>query len=217
MKKIIIALLLTTSFAFATKTEKDKEGVYNDIKQASSTIYKDAKTLAPKIETAVTEVAKGLKVGAESVWNILVKQQLVWSICFLILTLSSLFNWYLFYKRTYTSNNKIEYTVLERDIIGDIPNPNYESYYGERNQYKNDPRAQTYIKGPIGKEQYNAPKYLGEIIDAKNKKVLYWVHLSICLILSFFSFIHFSDMLTGFINPEFGAMKNIAEIALQLK
>lgn len=216
MKKIIIALLLTTSFAFATKTEKDKEGVYNDIKQASSTIYKDAKTLAPKIETAVTEVAKGLKVGAESVWNILVKQQLVWSICFLILTLSSLFNWYLFYKRTYTSKDKIEYTVLERDIIGDILNPNYESYYGERSQYKNDPRAQTHIKGAIGKEQYNAPKY-SEEINSKNKKVFYYVHLMICLILSYFSFIHFSDMLTGFINPEFGAMKNIAEIALQLK
>lgn len=212
MKKIIIALLLTTSFAFATK--KEKEGIYNDSKQALSTIYKDAKTLAPKIETAVTEVAKGLKVGAESVWDILVKQQFVWSICFLILTISSLFNWYLFYRKTYPSKKNIEWTILERDIIGDVPNPQYDKFYAKN--YPDDPRGKEFIKGPIGKEQYNAPKY-SEEINYKNKKVFYYVHLIICLILSFFSFIHFSDMLTGFINPEFGAMKNIAEIALQLK
>jgi len=29
--------------------------------------------------------------------------------------------------------------------------------------------------------------------------------------------IHFNDMLTGFINPEFGALKTIAEVATQLK
>lgn len=35
--------------------------------------------------------------------------------------------------------------------------------------------------------------------------------------LSYFSFIHFSDMLTGFINPEFGALKTIVEVATKLK
>lgn len=216
MKKVFLALLLTTSFAFANKVEKGTETVYNDSKEAVSTIYKDAKSLAPKIEDSIKSIAKGLKVGAESVWDILVRQQLVWSICFLILTLSALINWYMFYRRMYPSTSNIEYVVLERDIIGDVPNPKYDQYYANQSDYSDDIRSQVTIKGPIGREQYNAPK-LVDNFNTSTKKLYHGLHFTICIGLSVLSIIHFPDMLTGFINPEFGAMKNIAELALQLK
>lgn len=222
MKKLLL-LLLTSSFIFANE-QKITEEVYDDSKQAVSIVYNDVKSLTPKIENGIKSIAEGLKVGAESVWNILVKQQKVWSIAFLILTLSSIINWFLFYKRYLykKSNNKIEYTVLERDLIGDIINPKYEKYYADRyennpNEYKNDIRRLLYIKGPIGKEQYNAPKITNIENETTFNKFFKYIHLTICIVLSVFSIRYFGSMLTGFINPEYGAMSDILFVALKLK
>ena len=217
MKKLILALLLTSSMSFANDTKETAKQVYSDGKSAVTTVYEDAKSLAPYNENSIKSLAKGLKVGAESVWDILVKQQLVWSICFSILTLSSLLNWYSFYRRMYPSKQNIEYTVLKREILIDVPNPQYDKYYDNKPDYKYDIKAQRTIKGPSGGfEEYNAPK---QIIESwsNTKEAFHWLHFVICCILSYFSFINFADMMTGFINPEFGAMKNIAELALQLK
>lgn len=202
MKKVFLALLLTTSFAFANKVEKGTETVYNDSKEAVSTIYKDAKSLAPKIEDSIKSIAKGLKVGAESVWDILVKQQLVWSICFLILTLMSLINWHIFYKKN-ISDLKYEKGIvkvqklLHREGATEHNELSYPATYARRWQTIEE-------EGLIEVPKYSNP-------------VFKYIHLCVCITLSVFSFINFPDMLTGFINPEFGAMKNIAELALQLK
>lgn len=218
MKRLLLILLVITStLTFANNTEEPIKTVYSDSKTAISTMYNDAKSLAPKIENSIKSIAKGLKIGAESVWDILVKQQLVWSICFSILTLSSLLNWYSFYRRMYPPKNNIEYTVLKRETMIDIPNPKYDKYYANRSDYSGDVRSKETIKGPSGAwEEYNAPK---ETVEqwSNTKEAFHWLHFCICATLSYFSFIHFADMMTGFINPEFGAMKNIAELALQLK
>lgn len=194
-----------TSVSKATKT------VYSDSKDAITTVYEDVKSTTPVIAKAVGDIAKGLKVTADAVWDILVKQQRVWSICYLILTLSALFNWYLFYK----NNNKVlsedETVTRVRDIIGDIPNPKYEDYYGTRREYANDPRAQKTIQGKVGEEQYLIALPTEQV---KNYKYL---HLIICLGLSGFSAYHFGAMLTGFINPEYGAMKDVLFVAMKLK
>jgi len=57
----------------------------------------------------------------------------------------------------------------------------------------------------------------GEPVVSDSYSKFKYIHLMICLGLSGFSAYHFSDMLTGFINPEFGALKTIAEIAIKLK
>lgn len=233
MKKILLLVMLTLSMSLTAankensfdktvnKTEQGISTVYNDSKDVVKTVYGDLKEVAPKIESAVTEVAKGLKVGAENVWDILIKQQMVWSIAFLILTIVSCINWYIFYKRNYTKYKDIEYTVLERDIIGDVENPKFESYYAEQafknpDRYAKDFRAQTHIKGVVGKEQYNAP-LLPETNETGMQIFLKFIHLIFCITLSYFSFIHFADMLTGFINPEFGAMKMLFEVVQTIK
>lgn len=230
MKKILLLVMLTLSMSLTAgtnensfdktinKTEKGISTVYNDSKDVVKTVYGDLKEVAPKIESAITEVAKGLKVGAENVWQILIKQQKVWSIGFLILTIVSCINWYLFYKRNYTKNKDIEYTVLERDMISDIPNPKWEKSYADDPYWrnKNDIRTIATIKGVVGKEQYNAP-LLPETNETGMQIFLKFVHLVFCITLSYFSFVHFADMLTGFINPEFGAMKMLFETAQTLK
>lgn len=229
MKKILLLVILTLNMSLTAqnensfdktinKTEQGISTVYKDSKDVVKVVYNDLKEVAPKIESAVTEVAKGLKVGAENVWDILVKQQMVWSIAFLILTIVSCINWYIFYKRNYTKSKDIEYTVLERDIIGDIPNPKWEKSYADDSYWrnKNDIRTIATIKAPIGKEQYNAP-LLSEKNETNTQIFLKFVHLIFCIILSYFSFTHFADMLTGFINPEFGAMKMLFEVIKTMK
>lgn len=226
MKKIItIAILLIITFASAQKTSKKEieqiikdqsDGVYNNTASATktvysdgkaviSTVYKDAKDLAPKISQGINEIAKGLKIGAESVWHILVKQQLVWSICFLILTIASIFNWCMFYKRHLTSKLTEENFVKGfEDIIGEVENPNYD-------RYGHSSRLEKYINGPIGKREILMP------IENKNNGWFGRFHFAVCVLLSAFSAYHFGDMLTGFLNPEYGAMKDILFVALKLK
>lgn len=230
MKKILLLVMLTLNMSLTAankensfdktvnKTEQGISTIYNDGKDVVKTVYGDLKEVAPKIESAVTEVAKGLKVGAENVWDILVKQQMVWSIAFLILTIVSCINWYIFYKRNYTKNKDIEYTVLERDMIGDIPNPKWEKSYADDAYWRNkkDIRTIPTIKGVVGKEQYNAP-LLPETSETGMQTFLKFIHLIFCITLSYFSFIHFADMLTGFMNPEFGAMKMLFEIVQTIK
>jgi hypothetical protein len=98
-------------------------------------------------------------------------------------------------------------------MIGDILNPQYDKYYKDR---PDDIRSKVYIKGIIGKEQYNAPK-IYEQSQSNFQIFIKFVHLCGCIILSYFSFKHFSDMLTGFINPEFSAMMQIFEIIKTIK
>lgn len=237
MKKIFtISMLLIISLLSAQKTSKmeieqiikeQSDGIYNngasatktvytDGKEAVKTIYSDVKTLTPKIEKGVQEIAKGLKVGAESVWRILVRQQLVWSICFLILTIASLCNWFFFYKRIKPLKpSEVNFVTLKRDVIGKVANPEYNQFYAEKHEYRNHIKAQAFIDGKVGEEEYSAP----QIIDIENEKYSYlniW-HFISCVSMSGFSAYHFGSMMTGFLNPEYGAMKDILFVALKLK
>lgn len=186
-----------------------------------SVVYNDVKSIGPKIEQALSALGKELKVGATAVWDILVRQQLVWSYCFLILTLISIFNWYLFYKRNFGKLKEGEYITGEQDVFDRVPNPDYDPAYRARYLpyegkpgYTNeiaDRRYAKYLHESKGKKTIVVPITKDGVFGFK------YLHLTICICLSILSFLHFSDMLTGFINPEYGAMKTIAEIATQIK
>lgn len=224
MKKLLLfAIIMSMTLTFAQSKQIDKvldnsekgvSTVYNDGKYAVTTVYSDAKSLSPKIESAIKSLANELKTTTNSLWNILVKQQLVWSICFLILTLSALFNWYLFYKRTQSIAKNITWITLTRDMIGDVINPRYDSYYKDR---KDDVRGKMFINGIIGKEEYSYPQNPNNIETTKIQDIFKYLHLTICIGLSGLSVYHFGDMLTGFINPEYGALKTIVTVAQSLK
>lgn len=235
--KILFIALMTMTLSFAqtskaeinqiikeqsdgiiTPAQKGVSTVYNDGTSAVKTVYNDIKSLSPKIESAIKSLATELKTTTNALWSILVKQQLVWSICFLILTLSAILNWFLFYKRTQTKLQNIQYITLKRDMLGDIPNPKFDTYYFKKiEEYPGDIRTKEFIKGVIGEEEYSCPQLIGDLEKTAIQHIFKYTHLILCLTLSYFSFIHFSDMLTGFINPEFGALKTIAELAIKLK
>lgn len=190
MKKFLFLALLATSFSFASTTEIVKENadkiitesvkslnttytdsksgvatVYNDSKGAVSTVYNDLKSLAPDIKLALISIAEALKTTSEKVWDILVKQQLVFSISYLILFLSSLFLWFQFKK---------QYTHLQTDLDDDD--------------------------------------------NIKDKNIfLTFLLATLAIVDSIISGLHMVDMITGFVNPEYGALKNIIEVASTLK
>lgn len=215
MKKIILFIaLMTMTLSFAQSKQVDKildnskngvSTVYNDGKQAVSTVYNDVKSLSPKVESAIKSLATELKTTTNALWVILVRQQLVWSIGFLILTLSALFNWFIFYKRN------LSVKLTEQDFIKgnkinkkNVKNPEYTSY-------SSGDRGKILLEITESEEEILIP-----IVNLNNNWFKY-LHLIICIGLSGLSVYHFSDMLTGFINPEFGALKTIVEVATKLK
>lgn len=210
MKKLFLTLVLSISlFANAQsekvldKTSKSIETVYSDSKDGVKTIYNDLKSTTPQIKNALQILSKELKTTTDSLWLILVKQQLVWSWCFLILLFSSFLNWFLFYRRNLSKNLKYEKVNV---IIS---------------KYK-------YADGTTQKDIDNYPNSYGkkwfdcqeeDIRLVPNTTISYfkYIHLAACITLSCFSFYHFSDMMTGFINPEFGALKTITEVVKNIK
>lgn len=225
MKKIILFIALMTitlSFTQTSKAEiahiikEQSDGIpgqkpylqgvstaYNDGKQAVSTVYNDVKSLSPKVESAIKSLATELKTTTNALWIILVRQQLVWSIGFLILTLSALLNWFMFCKRNL--NNNLKYDKVK--VI------NQKLFYVEgtkESDVKNYPNSYAPKYKDIEEEEL-------QLIPNSTIPKFKYLHLIICLGLSGLSIYHFSDMLTGIINPEFGALKTIIEVATKLK
>lgn len=246
MKNILKLLVLTLLFSVSsfaqskdgfgnklgnateTSVAAAKDGVstvYNDGKDATKEIYTQIKKASPKAASLLGKMAAKLEVGADAVWSVLVKQQLVWSICFLILTITSLFNWYMFNNKYLKINIKSigEPIIGKRDKIVQIDNPEFSlEYYNKSKELLgstyssdiakiSDIRFKKQVAATV-QEDYILSIPLNESIG--NFKYL---HLIICIGLSALSLYHFPAMLTGFINPEFGAMKNIMEFAISFK
>lgn len=199
---LILILLFSSQIKAEDTTKVTPSIVYHDVKH-------ELDVNAPKVANAIKSIALDLKVTADQVWNILVKQQKVWSWCFLLLTLSALTNWYFWYKNNFGKYilKKGEYEVTTKPLM--VKNPKFEEYYENRSSCQDDIRSKRYIEE-------------GEI-PIINSLVIYhsewfkYLHICICLTLSIFSYLHFAQMLTGFMNPEYGAMQTIAEVANHLK
>lgn len=213
MKKLLLTLivLFTINICFAQnqkvleKASNSIETVYEDSKKGISTVYEDLKSTTPQIKTALESLSKELKTTTDLVWLILVKQQLVWSWCFLTLTLSALFNWFLFYKRNLNIKlTKDDFIIGQKDIKELILNDKYS-------EYSSGDRGKKYFSIDKGKEDIVIP--IKNIINNWFK----YLHLIICISLSLLSIWHFTDMMTGFLNPEFGALKTIIKVAQTLK
>jgi len=246
MKNILKLLVLTLLFSVSsfaqskdgfgnklgnateTSVEAAKDGVstvYNDGKEATKEIYTQIKKASPKAASLLGKMAAKLEVGADAVWSVLVKQQLVWSICFLILTLSSLYNWYIFNNKYLKTNIKItgEPIIGKREVISIIDNPDFNPDYYEKykkyigSEYGSERAYTTHIS--FRKQIPNTTQEDCILSVPLNESMgsFKYLHLIICIGLSLLSLYHFPAMLTGFINPEFGAMKNIMEFAISFK
>lgn len=137
MKKLI--LILTILFSVFTYSQEEvektetvtKTTVYNDSKEAVKEVYSDVKSLSPEIKETIQRLANSFNTTVDKLWDILVRQQKVYSICFLILTLSALFNWWLFYKKNFIKLEKGNYIKGIKIKKSLISNPKHTTYNNE--------------------------------------------------------------------------------------
>lgn len=169
-----LSLLLITSIVNAQSKQVDNiidktsdavEKVYSDGTKVVTKAYDASTIIAPKIESALKSIGSELKVATNEVWDILVKQQLVWSICILILGLITIGSWFHFWYR-YSKCN--------------------EGYKRSDNEGGN---------------------LVFSVI----------ITCAIAIAGTIITSMHFTNMITGFLNPKFGAMNTIATIASQIK
>jgi hypothetical protein len=182
MKKVLLLLFMSLSLIMTAQKSTEKqltsvgttlnkgiENVYSDGKAGVSTVYSDGKEaikyLTPKTEKFLDKISKKLETTTDKLWDILVRQQKVWSWCYLIGFILSTISWINFYRLFQKSN-----TELEGDGTWTVQNI-----------------------------------------------LLTLSVFTISCILSVFSAIHLIPMMTGFMNPEFGALETIGEIAKSLK
>lgn len=138
--------------------------VYGDVKDGTKTVYTDAKNavkyLTPEAKNLLIKVAQKLEKTTDQVWDILVRQQKVWSWCYLLLTVSAIGLWIRFYH---------QFSITKTDV--------------------------------------------NEVNEVKEINVaLSLVLFAMAVIASSYSSYYFADMMTGFMNPEYGAMKNIYQV-----
>lgn len=192
----------------------------NKVSDGVKTVYDDLKASAPKVTEALNSLSKELKIGVNAVWDVLVKQQRVWSIGFLLLTISSLINWFLFYKRNFRKIKPDDYIITKKDNYVTVDNPDFDQkFYDEYKDYNSTSsyRQDLRFKKKIRVQEGETDVLILKPDVATELSGFSYLHLIICVLLSVLSLYHFMDMLTGFFNPEYGAMKTIAEIAQQIK
>lgn len=139
---------------------KDATGVvYNDGKSLVKQIYEDGKSLAPDIKSAFKSLADGFNTTVNKLWDILVLQQYVWSTCYAIILLLTIFAW-------------VKFTSM-------------------------------------------IAKTSKDLTETKEMKPLNIIYTIILFGLAIWGTSHAGEniekMLTGFINPEFGAVRTIVE------
>ena len=217
--------LVQTSSTVVTSAKDGVVTVYNDSKEGVKEVYYQIKSASPKAAGVISKMADKLEIGVESVWKILVRQQLVWSICFLILTISSIINWFTFYKKYIKININIigEPIIGKRSTLNFVDNPEFNiEYYNANKQhagssYSSDRIKTDHLMFKKSIEYTGEEDYILETPLTETMSTFKYLYLFICIGLSLLSIYHFGAMMTGFINPEFGAMKNIMEFAITLK
>jgi hypothetical protein len=150
---------------FLSTTSNGIGTVYGDTKNGVSTLYGDVKSLYPDAKLTIQELYNQIKKVSTYTWNLLVRQQQVWSWCYLVGELLFFFAVFRFWR-------------------------SYETYKTDKD----------------------------ETGSSKSVNILpIFILGASSLILGYFSLIHFEAMMTGFFNPEFGALKNLVEFGKTLK
>lgn len=159
---IIMLVANTESYSLSSTDTTSTVSVYDDVKTVGGTLYNDAKD-------AIKQLANALSVGAEHVYTVLVKQQLVHSIVNLLIAVLGLIIWYIVYR-------------LMRYGLSESENAGYSIF----------------LERPA--------------ILAVTKLVAFFAFL-----LTIGVICELPQTVTGFINPEYGAMKDIVQMIEKIR
>jgi hypothetical protein len=172
MRKLLFILLFIPLISSAQT--QSKPGIYYDkaagrimsdgVLNGTQQVYDDGKqllkTVDDRLSKAIEKAAPVLKVGAQKVWDTLVKQQRVWALMWTIFLGITIFSWCHFY---------------------------YRIRQGEKDSWVKD-----------------------------SQTPLAWMTLLISIALSITTALHWETIFTGWFNPDYGAMIQLAEFAKSL-
>ena len=91
--------------------------VYGDSKDGIKTVYGDLSSLGGEAKGAIKDIVKELKQVSVKAWDLLVRQQMIWSLCYLVITLSSLILGYKFF-------NQFNFMIKDTSETGDVKEKN---------------------------------------------------------------------------------------------
>lgn len=166
-KKSEVGTIVTNS---GTAIKEGVTAVHQDIKEAVPTLYNDAKTV-------ISQLAAAMKVGAEHVYYVLVKQQIVNSITHLICYIALLVGIYFSFKALSAGTARIR----EHNAAN-------TGYYSQRSIADD-------TTGMIG--------------------LILGILFSVAFVIAFFNTI--GQTVTGFVNPEYGAITHIIDLINQAR
>ena len=195
MKKLFILLftlcVISVSHAKASETKQ----VIDTLAKGVSTVYKDVKSMTPELKKAITKVSNELGVATANVWSVIVKQQKVNSIVYLTVMILSSITWLSLLsivKKSNTYDEKIDKAI--------------ETYANvltteQKKTYEFDV-AKEFQKAGIGNNDANSWTQIALLVLA--------------IIGSGTTVWNFKAMVTGFLNPEYGAMQQITQLVIEL-
>lgn len=184
MKKIL--LLLTLSIGMLTvhaQTDTTKINIPDTAKLTFNRVYNDVKG-------GIEGLAKALKTGAEHVYSVLVRQQVVKAITAILVLTAFLI---IFSLANYS---------MTRAKFGD------RDKCTETREHK-PIKVWDDVQGRYVDIQAINEKWVGNVWNRHATKMIIYYILS--LLLLFFVFGTFRDIIQGFVNPEYGALKEIIE------
>ena len=91
--------------------------VYGDSKDGIKTIYGDMSSLGGEAKGAIKDIVKELKQVSVKAWDLLVRQQMIWSLCYLVITLSSIVLGFKFF-------NQFKFMLSQEDDKGEMKDKN---------------------------------------------------------------------------------------------
>ena len=185
MKKILFTFILAiTSIITYSNTDSTVTNIENKTREISNFVANqvsaiDTSKVSHKIYEGLSQLAAGLKTTADNVWDITVRQQLVYSIANLILGIFMFF------------------------IVRYIIFSGYRRYVNYNEAYN--------------KATNNVEGYRYYAIDEGSWLANFIVGSTLGIISIALFILNIQQTITGFVNPEFGAMRQIIEFVSQIR
>lgn len=180
MKKLLLGLFLLSISSQFKAIESKNDTIISNVSKSVLKQLPDSSELTFKevysdIKSGLTALGSSLKVGSEHVYEVLVKQQYVYSIVYTLLIILSI--------------------ILMIICCKAIPKLGWRDDYYYQRDWENKGGYEGFKKTQLG------------FIN-----IIYIILAIISLIGLIFGFLYMDQIITGFINPEYGAIKEILEV-----
>lgn len=195
MRKLLTLIITLCVFSMAQAKASETKQVIDTLAKGVATVYNDVKSVTPELKKALEKVSQELGVATANVWSVIVKQQKVNSIVYLTIFVLSSITWLSLL------------TIVRRQTkYDDKINRAIETYAAtmstqEKKTYEFEVAKEFDKAGVSSKSDLTYVKVVLLILASAGSITTAW---------------NFKSMVTGFLNPEYGAMQQLTELVLHL-